>query len=88
MHNTQPFFVKTAREIFPNPSVVRRLSTPVFKGFYAAREFAGVMPSVPPVLFTNHVGQALRHQAGASEFCATVSNSDPGEQLISQAIAL
>ncbi len=79
--------VERAQELHPH-LVVLDFAMPVMNGLEAARELKILMPSLPLLMFTNHVGSILEQEATAAGIAMVVSKSDSIEQLLVQAKAL
>ena len=67
--------VEKAQELHPD-LVVLDLSMPVMNGLEAARKLKVTMPSLPLLMFTNHIGSILEHEATAAGITAVVSKAE------------
>jgi CheY-like chemotaxis protein len=67
--------VEKAQEFRPD-LVVLDLSMPVMNGLEAARKLKVAMPSLPLLMFTNHISSILEDEAEAAGISAVVSKAE------------
>jgi DNA-binding NarL/FixJ family response regulator len=68
--------------------IILDFSMPLMNGLEAARAITLVMPSVPLILFTMHIGDVLESDARKAGFRSIVSKSQDVEFLVVQAQTL
>jgi CheY-like chemotaxis protein len=67
--------VEKAQELHPD-LVVLDLAMPVMNGLEAASKLKVAMPSLPVLMFTNHIGSILEREASAAGISAVVSKTE------------
>lgn len=67
--------VEKAQELHPD-LVVLDLSMPVMNGLEVARKLKVAMPSLPLLMFTNHIGSVLEDEAEAAGISVVVSKAE------------
>jgi CheY-like chemotaxis protein len=67
--------VEKAQEVHPD-LVVLDLSMPVMNGLEAARALKVTMPSLPLLMFTNHIGSVMEDEAKAAGITTVVSKAE------------
>lgn len=67
--------VEKAQQLHPD-LVVLDMAMPVMNGLEAAGKLKVAMPSLPLLMFTNHIGSILEHEARAAGISAVVSKAE------------
>jgi CheY-like chemotaxis protein len=68
--------VEKAQEVHPD-LVVLDLSMPVMNGLEAARTLKVTMPSLPLLMFTNHIGSVMEDEAKAAGITTVNQRPNP-----------
>jgi two-component system chemotaxis response regulator CheY len=76
--------IEKAQELSPD-LILLDLSMPVMKGLEAARELSKLLPDVPLMMITNHVGKIMEQEAHSAGIRAIVSKNDLYDKLMNQA---
>jgi len=81
--------VQRAQELNPD-LVILDMSMPVMNGLQAARALKQLMPQIPLLMFTNHVGTIMEAEARSAGIFALVCKTDSNScsQLLKHARAL
>ena len=79
--------VEKAKELLPD-LILLDFSMPVMNGLEAARELQELMPNMPILMVTNHVGAIPEEQVRKAGIRAVIAKSDAPTRLIESACAL
>ena len=81
--------VEKARQVKPS-LIILDLTMPVMNGLEAARRLKALMPHIPLLMFTNHVGGMVEKEARSAGISAVVykADSDATRKLLAHAKAI
>jgi two-component system response regulator NreC len=77
--------IAKAQELRPD-LILLDLSMPVMNGLDAARELTKLMPQVPLIMFTNHMGKIMEEEAQKAGICSLMSKDECYDKLINNAL--
>jgi CheY-like chemotaxis protein len=76
--------IKKAQDLCPD-LIVLDLSMPEMNGLETARELADLMPKIPLIMFTNHMGEIVEEECRKVGVRAVMSKSEPFDKLMDHA---
>ena len=79
--------IKKAERLHPD-LIVTDLAMPIMNGLEEARILKQLIPTLPVILYTMHIGSSIEREARSAGACAVVSKSEGVDTLIAKARSL